>query len=268
VIPAEPGVTELVARHRDGIARNDPMSHADVYSGLHGLAALLAALHMRHRTGRGQHVEVSMAESMLTANDLASAELSGNEPEVGFRAGQQWSSVFRLGDGRDVSITVDPAGDVGFAALTRAAGRTDLADDARFATREARAAHRDELRAELSPGLATYTSIPELQRALGRVALAAEVRTVPELAATDWATERGAFVGIPLDPGTTIVVPQAPWRFSDAEGGLRPTVGFRGEHNAEVLRELLGLDDAEVRRLYDDSVLSDRVPDWRRAQAE
>ena len=44
---------------------------------------------------------------------------------------------------------------------------------------------------------------------------------------------------------------------------MRPTVGFRGEHNREVLRELLGLPDDELDRLAADGVLSDRIPEWR-----
>ena len=101
---------------------------------------------MRERTGRGQAVEVSMAESTLMATDLVSAELSGIEPEVGFRGGQHWSGVHRLGSGRDVSVTVDCASKHGFGLWTRAAGRTDLADDARFATAAARHGNREVLR--------------------------------------------------------------------------------------------------------------------------
>ncbi|MDH4077291.1 MAG: CoA transferase, partial [Acidimicrobiia bacterium] len=92
-IHAEAGITEMVARRRgeQDHPRNDPMSHSDTYAGLHALGAVLAALHMRDRTGEGQTVEVSMAESTLMVNDLSSAELLGEDPQAGFKAGQNWS---------------------------------------------------------------------------------------------------------------------------------------------------------------------------------
>ena len=126
-VHAETGITELVARRRGegDRPRNDPVSHADVYGGLQALVGLLAALHQRERTGRGQAVEVSMAEATLTAHDLASVELSGMEPDVGFRGGQHWSAVYRLRTGRHVSITIDAANDGGFDLLVAASGRTD-----------------------------------------------------------------------------------------------------------------------------------------------
>ena len=58
--------------------RNDACSHADVYTGLHGVIAVLAALQHRSRTGEGQYVDVSMAATMLSVNERAGAQLSGS----------------------------------------------------------------------------------------------------------------------------------------------------------------------------------------------
>lgn len=265
-IHAETGVTEMVARRRgEGDApRNDPMSHADTYSGLHAVAALLAALHMRDRTGEGQAVEISMAESTLVVNDLAAAELTGEDPQVGFRGGQNWSGIYRLSDGRHVNITIDCTTDGGFGTFCRAAERPDWREDERFRTVTDRVANRAALEAEIGAWVARFASAAELEAAIGvSTVLAAEVRTVAELAGTAWAAERGAFVDVELGQGDAIRVPQAPWRFSAAASGVRPEVGFRGEHNRVVLRRLLGLDDAELDRLEADGVISARVPTWR-----
>lgn len=261
-IHAEAGITASVARARgEDPPRNDPVSHADVYGGLHALAALLAALHMRHRTGRGQAVEVSMAESTLVAHDLAAVELSGVEPDEGFRGGQHRTPIYALATGRPVCVTLDPTTAGGFATWCTAMGRADLADDPRFATPAARAEHRSELDRVLSAWVATFASAADLEAALGASSiLAAEVRSVPELADTPWARERGAFVDVELRSGAVVPVPQSPWRFSHAEGGVRPSVGFRGEHNREVLRDLAGVGDAELAALVEAGVVSDRVP--------
>ena len=65
VVNAESGTTWLQGEARGGQYANDPMSHGDVYTGSKALAGVLAALYQRERTGRGQWVEVSMAETML-----------------------------------------------------------------------------------------------------------------------------------------------------------------------------------------------------------
>jgi crotonobetainyl-CoA:carnitine CoA-transferase CaiB-like acyl-CoA transferase len=261
-IHAEAGLTATVARTRgDEVPRNDPLAHADVYGGLHALAALLAALHQRHRTGRGQAVEVSMAESMLTAHDIASVELSGRDPDEGFRAGQHRTPIYRLATGRAVCVGLDPTTVGGFDVWCRAMDRSDLTCDPRFATPGDRQRNRSDLDEVLGSWVATFDTAAELESAMGDSSvLAAEVRSVAELAGTPWASERGALVDVALDGGEVVRVPQSPWRFSDAEGGVRPVVGFRGQHNREVLRDLLGLGNEELDALETSGVLSDRVP--------
>ncbi len=257
-IHAEAGITAAVAEARADEPRNDPVSHADVYGGLHCLAALLAAVHHRDRTGKGQAVEVSMAESALMANDLAPALLSGITPTEGFRAGQHFTPIYRLRSGRAVTATIDPTTRAGFETWWKAMGRPDLAEDPRFLTPADRIANREALDEVLAAWVMTVDDAETLESLLANSAvLAAEVRTVPELAETPWAAERGAFLEVPLN-GAQVRVTQSPWRFSDAETGARPVVGYRGEHNRDVLAEVLGLDDTEIDALAADGVISDR----------
>ncbi|HJM21421.1 MAG TPA: CoA transferase [Acidimicrobiales bacterium] len=264
-IHAEAGVTEMVARRRAEEPRNDPMSHSDTYTGLHALGAVLAALHLRDRTGEGQKVEVSMAESTLMVNDLAAIEMSGQDPAVGFKGGQNWSPVLRMANGRYVSITIDITTNDGFRYISEAMGQPELAEDPRFAIIEDRVANRDALTEVLAQFIATFEDAAAVEAAIGPSAvLAAEVRTVPELATTDWATERGAFVEIDTGRGEMVTVPQSPWRFQDVDAGVTPFAGYRGQHNREVLSDLLGLSTSELDVLEADSVISSRPPRWLR----
>lgn len=262
-IHAEAGVTEMVARRRGEEPRNDPMSHADTYTGLHALGAVLAALHLRNRTGQGQKVEVSMAESTLMVNDLAAIEMTGQDPSAGFKGGQNWSPVLRMANGRYVSITIDITTNDGFRYIVEAMERPDLAEDPRFAIIEDRVANRDALTEILAEFIATFDDAAAVEAAIGpRGVLAAEMRTVPELAATDWAAERGAFVEIDTGRGETITIPQSPWRFQNVDAGVAAFVGYRGQHNREVLTDLLGLSASELDVLENESVISSRPPRW------
>lgn len=262
-IHAEAGVTEMVARRRGEEPRNDPMSHADTYTGLHALGAVLAALHLRSRTGQGQKVEVSMAESTLMVNDLAAIEMTGQDPSAGFKGGQNWSPVLRMANGRYVSITIDITTNDGFRYIVEAMERPDLAEDPRFAIIEDRVANRDALTEILAEFIATFDDAAAVEAAIGpRGVLAAEMRTVPELAATDWAAERGAFVDIDTGRGEMITIPQSPWRFQNVDAGVAAFVGYRGQHNREVLTDLLGLSASELDVLETESVISSRPPRW------
>ncbi len=78
-VQAETGLTDIVEEHfGDALTepRNDACSHADLYTGLQGAVAILAALNHRNQTGEGQHVDVAMAATMLSVNERASAQLS------------------------------------------------------------------------------------------------------------------------------------------------------------------------------------------------
>ncbi len=265
-IHAEAGVTEMVARRRgDETFRNDPMSHSDTYTGLHALSAVLAALHLRDRTGEAQQVEVDMAESTLTVNDLASVEMTGEDPVVGFRSGQNWSGIYEMASGRRVNITLDVTTNGGFEIVQRALGRPDLADDPRFAEIESRVTHRAELESIVADWVRGFETAADVEAAIPETAvLAAEVRTVRELAETEWAAERGAFVDVDTGRGETVTVPQSPFRFRGVDTGVGPEAHYRGQDNRAVLSELLGLGDAELTALEDAGVISARPPRWAR----
>ena len=265
-VQAETGVTADIAKRRNTIPQNDPVSQSDVYGGLHALAGVLAALYQRERTGRGQMVDVDMAESTLIANDLTAVNLGDNtEIDDGFRAGSNWSRCYQLSNGRWVTVSADPAVPGAFRAWLRAMGRPELADDERFATMADRIANDEALNEIIGAWVAGFSSAAELEAKIGVSSiLVADVRTAKEIRATPWAKERGAFLDIAVNPDNDPVsIPQSPWRFSDADAGAVPTIGFRGEHNREVLSEYLGLTDQQLSDLEAEGVLSSRLPQWK-----
>ena len=111
-----------------GLYSNDVSSHADVYTALECLAGVLAALYQRERTGRGQWVEVSMAETMLCVNDGAHWNMTGREPEGGavpnFGPGDY--PVLALGNGRRIVIAGHPVDSGMFDQFVAAMERPDL----------------------------------------------------------------------------------------------------------------------------------------------
>ena len=132
----------------------------DVMAGLHATIGVLAAVHARAETGRGQHVEVSLLGSALSGLvNQSSAYVAGGV--VPMRMGNSHPSLFpyepmACSDG-DLIITAGNNGQ--FRKLVEVLGVPELADDPRFARNEDRTVNRVELRALLVERLSTRTKM-------------------------------------------------------------------------------------------------------------
>ncbi|MAT05111.1 MAG: CoA transferase [Acidimicrobiaceae bacterium] len=269
VVQAETGLTKSQGDHgRGGVYRTDRHSHADVYTSLDAAAGVLAALYQRERTGRGQWIDVAMAQVMLYVNEHVHDELYDGDvdPDWVRSFGNESQPVVTLADGTAMAIAGHPAAKGNFEMYLGAVGRPDLADDPRFATVAGRLEHLDVLMDAITEFAATVPNAAELERIFARHKLASgTIRSVREVCDSEWARERDAVVEVDDRGGGSYRVPNAPWKFSDApDVGVTGTPRYRGEDNAEVLREVLGLDDGEIASLAERGVLSEHLPRTRR----
>ena len=161
VMHAELGLMEFTARRLHGQPRAEAVSHADLYAGAQATVGILAALVQRDRTGFGQHVDVSMAETMLCVNEHGATNLTGlTEP---LPLATSASPLFRTRSGRTVSVAFDPTARGPFAQWLRAMNRPDLASDARFAEEEARRVNRDQLTALIQDWVMEFPDLKSLE---------------------------------------------------------------------------------------------------------
>ena len=135
-VQAEAGFTENSVRHYGEALtepRTDSLSHADVYTGLQAVIAILAALNSRQTTGRGQYIDVAMAATLLAVNERAHVDLSdddiGAEPAV---LGATDCAFFTGPQGEHFTVATSIVGSRTFPSWMRAMRRSDLADDPRF----------------------------------------------------------------------------------------------------------------------------------------
>jgi crotonobetainyl-CoA:carnitine CoA-transferase CaiB-like acyl-CoA transferase len=139
----------------DGEPQKVGVALVDVITGLFAAVGILAALRHRERTGEGQRVEVDLLSSLLAAlvNQGSAFTLAG---AVAGRMGNGHPSIapYELFAAADGDLVIAVGTDRQFAALCDAVGRPELAADARFATNDARVAHRAELREALEAVLA------------------------------------------------------------------------------------------------------------------
>lgn len=240
-VQAETGLTAMVQDHFGEALtepRGDACSHADVYTGLQGVIAVLAALHHRHATGEGQHVDVSMAATMLSVNERAGALLSGIDTDgepIALSANE--SHLFEMADGTKLTIAASPIYSPMFIRYCAMMRRNDLLVDPRYTTARLRRQNLSSLLTEIRSWLTTFDDIEELQVQVSEAGLAVgRVRTVEEFASTQWADEWKAIVQIDDRAGGTVRMPGNPWIFSKSELPAPGLPAFQGEHNEEVLR--------------------------------
>jgi crotonobetainyl-CoA:carnitine CoA-transferase CaiB-like acyl-CoA transferase len=263
VVNAEVGLTKHQGDVRGGEYANDPFSHADVYTGMEAAAGILAALVQRGRTGRGQYLDISMAETLLYVNEHAHDQLwEGEVPADWIRSFQPADyPVLTTRDGSIVVVSGHPASKTNFGWFCAAMERNDLLNDKRFVDVPARLAHLADFHAILRAWATTITDAETIEKIFAEHNLATgRLRSVADVARTDWAKQRGVIAEVSDRRGGAIRIPQSPWKFSDADVRIRGIPKYRGEDNTAVLRDLLGVDEATITQLAHDGVTSSHQP--------
>jgi crotonobetainyl-CoA:carnitine CoA-transferase CaiB-like acyl-CoA transferase len=236
IIHAESGIVARQAKAAGARPVDMALSIADTNAALHGLVAVLAALHLRHSTGLGQHIDIAMIDATLVTDDHLHATLDDAEA-LDDRRNEVWATA-----AGDLVI----AGDFRhlWRRLSEVEGVPDPAPDAalpgKIAARRAAFAHH------VNVTCADRTSVIA---ALDRMNLAwGDVRTTREALALPTVQHRGTIVHVDDRGGGQRPVPQSPYRFSAADARVRGGAPHRGEHNLAVLADWLGASSKQIER--------------------
>ena len=222
---------------------------ADTVGGLTGAFAIAAAL-AAPKGARGVFIDVSMLESTLATMGWAvsnwlvanvRAQRVGNENMTAAPSG-----AFRAADGL-VNIAANKQEQ--FEALMREIGRADLIDDARFRERQARLAHRYELKALIEEKLTAAPAAHWVEVLVRRGVPAGEVWDVPKVLATPQVSERGFIERFAAAPGVgrEVSVASAGYKLDGEAPRVNAPPPRLGEHTAKILAEF-GIDPASIER--------------------
>lgn len=252
-VQAETGFTRNTARQFGGAGttgddrlRTDSLSHADVYTGMHGVIAVLAALADRERTGQGRHIDIAMAAVMTYINervhyDLSNDDLGAERPILGATD----CPFFVSPEGDTFVSPFSLVGSLTFPFYLAAMRRPDLADDPRFSSPEARLANLEVLHTLVQTWIWTFEDMASLDAQFDEAKIATgQLRDIKGFAASDWAKDWEAVREVPDRNGGTLSIPGRPWHFSGTKEAVDPdddgtqVPARQGEHNAEILAEL------------------------------
>ncbi len=252
------GISQLTG-YRDGPPIRSGISFTDPIAGVMAAGAVLAALHYRGRTGKGQFIDLSEQEAAIPLIGAALmdyvmngrlTERQGNRSAVAAPQG-----CYRCrGDDRWLVISIES--DEEWASFCRAAGHPQWETDERFADILARHEHHDALD-ELIEGWTREQDAYEAFHLLQR----AGVKAAPVLDGKDMLLdphfkERGHFdvLDFPII-GRRPVHRHLVAKFDGFEARPQRPAPLLGEHNAEVLQGLLGLSDDEMAALEEEKVI-------------
>jgi crotonobetainyl-CoA:carnitine CoA-transferase CaiB-like acyl-CoA transferase len=264
-IEAMAGLSMLTA-YAYGEPLKPGVAYADATSGLHAAFAILAALHCRRLTGKGQYIDLAMREAVTPILGEAIMDFTINQ-SVATPTGNRHSTMaphgcYRARGGgtgkkneeEDTWIAIAISSDEEWRALCHAMGDPPWAMEDKFASLSDRMLNRDELDHLIGEWTAGYDHI-ELMNILQTSGVkAGAVLNMAELAHDPNLNERGFFQELSHPEAGTHRYPGVSWQMSRTPGRLRLPAPCFGEHNRYVFSELLGMSDDEISRLADEGV--------------
>jgi CoA:oxalate CoA-transferase len=234
--------------YQDGLERplNTGIYVGDVLGGTYAFGAIQSALLARERTGRGDSIDLSMMDGVLSMliYEFQEAQFPQTRRATRFQP-------TRAKDGFIMIAAVKPNN---FEALARAIGHPELTTDSRFASAKGRSANWAAFMAKLDEWASTRTAV-ECEATLNEGGVpCSRYFTVREALAQPHLAHRGSFSVID-DGAGPLKVPNPAFKFGNADAAARNYVPALGADNAGVLSSLLGYSAERIAALYEKRIL-------------
>jgi len=256
VVQAESGMISITGEP-GGHGVRCGVSIADITAGMYAAFGIMTALHARQRTGKGQFIDVSMLEGQLgILSGMIGAFVADQvvPGPLGTAYGALLPYQTFQTKSRDIAIGV--GSDKLWRTFCPLLGLPEVATDPRFATNAARNANRPALIAILQDAFLTKT-YEQWEAILQPAGIpTGAINTLDTVVAHPQVAARGAIVECAHPIAGTVKTVAPPVRLSATPGSIRRPAPLLGEHTEEVLRERLGMGEADFDRLRSTKVIS------------
>ncbi|MFC2001014.1 CaiB/BaiF CoA transferase family protein [Chloroflexota bacterium] len=232
--------------------------YGDMCSALHGLFALLTALHYRRKTGKGQHIDLSMCESITVLMGEAIMDYTMNNRVLSAQGNRHPTmaphNLYRCqGEDKWVAIAVDTEEE--WKSFCQAVGNPEWVNEVRFSDKFKRMNNLDALDKHITEWTVNYTPY-EVMDILQKAGVAA----TPHMSAADrfydpHYQEHKVYVDVEHPILGSEVIYNQVWKMSETPGRIRRRAPLMGEHNNYVFGELLHLPSEEIEQLVEEKVI-------------
>jgi crotonobetainyl-CoA:carnitine CoA-transferase CaiB-like acyl-CoA transferase len=229
---------------------------ADINAGLFSVIGILLALRAREHTGRGQYVDISMLDAMISAmsSNYMSYLGSGRVPQP---MGSGFPTVvpYRVFEARDRSFSLAVGSERLWSAFCRAIGREDLTSDPQFVSNARRVENRHALEAILQAVFGECEMAEWIARLRAAGIPCSPVKTFEEVVDDAQTALRGMFptVECPVAGRQKVTGPAV--KLSETPGRVGRPAPALGEHTATVLSELLGMEADAIEALAAEGIV-------------
>ena len=201
------------------------MAITDIFTGVYATTAILAAVHQRQRTGRGQHIDMALLDTAVAimGNQAMNYMTTGVAPKRMGNAHPNLTpyEVFACSDGHLIIAT---GNDGQFQRLCRLLGLDDMAEDPEYASNADRVANRPEMIARLNGATAKMTRAALQAACEAHTVPAGPINHLDDVMADPQVVARGMQISLDGVPGL-----RSPFVFSDAELDLNRPAPKLGE---------------------------------------
>ena len=235
------------------------VSQGDMTAGLFTAIGILAALHDREKTGKGQAVDISMLDCQVSIleNPIMRYYVTGKAPE---RLGTRHPSAtpfqaFPTADGHLV-VALGFGEENQWQLLCGILGLPELIDDGRFDTSPRRTSRHAELEPILSAAFTARTTRDWLIDLEAAGIPCGAVNSIPQMLADPQVKAREMVREVTHPTVGTIPIANTPFRMSRSESGIKGPPPDFGQHTGDVFAQLLGLSDGDVQQLVERGVVA------------
>ncbi len=250
-VTGEPDGSPGAVPQKVGVAATDLMT------GMYAATAILAALRHAERTGVGQHIDLSLLDTQVAwlANQASNYLVGGVVPT---RQGTAHPNIvpYQVMPAADGYFMLAVGNDGQFARLCEVIGEPQLAADPRYATNNARVAHRAALVPYLQQRL-RMRPVNEWLTALEHAVVPANpVNRIDQVFDDPQVQARGLRIELPHGDGSKVAMVRNPLKFSATPLQYTQAAPVLGQHTAQVLGEVLAVDDAQLQALQAQGVIA------------
>jgi crotonobetainyl-CoA:carnitine CoA-transferase CaiB-like acyl-CoA transferase len=256
---AEGGIMSLTGE-ADGRPLKVGVGIADVMCGMYALTGILAALQARHRTGAGQHIDVSLLDSQIAwlINQGVGYLTNGKVPP---RRGNDHPTIVPYGSfpASNGTFVLAVGNDAQFARFVAIAGHPEVALDPRYTKNRDRVLNRETL-IPLLESMTVQRNIDDWLHDLDAAGIpAGPINDLGQTFASPQVAARDMKISLPhpLAASGHVDLIGNPLKFSATPVTYQGAPPVLGQHTKDVLSSLLGLTDADLARLLADGVIGE-----------
>ncbi len=255
IVQAEGGLMSITGP-KEGPASRVGIPIIDITSGMFAASAILAALYERRESGLGQHIDISLLDTQaaLLANVASNYLVSGEPPE---RVGNAHPNIapYEPFQAKDKGFVLGAANQRQWEKLCDTIQRPDLKIDPRFQTNQERVKNRTELLQTLNGVFKEKNAQEWLDQIQEAELPCGPINTVPEVFNHPQREARGLVQEVEHSTAGMISLTGFPYKLSRTPAEIHQAPPRLGEHNQEILVDLLGYSLAEMNEMAEKGII-------------